>query len=193
MEIDLGSHGSSAYHEEIAGCPTWVPTVGLFDTSIPCSAKTDEKPERGCLGVKTGMSQGPTRQGVGDLVALDPSASWNTSTNGVQGGCSAAGTCTNPTGLAISPRIVPIAIFDLGVYAASGCSGTNCVARVTNILGFFVEGMCDDVYPGSPPAFCGSQPGQVVLGRLVNYPGQFASIAGATTSASFLKITRLVR
>ena len=41
--------------------------------------------------------------------------------------------------------------------------------------------------------YCGSQPDKVVLGRLVNYPGQFSSIAGATTSASFLKITRLVR
>ncbi len=194
MEIDLGSNGSNAYRDEISGCPTWVPTVGTYNSSIPCSEKSDENPAKGCLGVKTGMSQGPTTQGVADLIALDPSATWNTGTNSVQGGCMAGNTCSNPTHANVSPRIVPIAIFNMQVYAASGCSGTNCVAQVSTILGFFVEGMCDDVYPhGTAPAWCGSHPNKVVLGRLVNYPGQFTSGAGPVSSASFLKITRLVR
>jgi hypothetical protein len=194
MEIDLGSNGSNAYRDEISDCPTWVPTVGTYDPSVPCSAKSDENPARGCLGVKTGMSQGPTTQGVADLLALDPSATWNTGTNSVQGGCMASNTCSNPTHANVSPRIVPIAIFNMRVYAASGCSGTNCVAQVSTILGFFVEGMCDDVYAhGTASAWCGSHPNKVVLGRLVNYPGQFSAGAGPASPANFLKITRLVR
>jgi hypothetical protein len=194
MEIDLGSHGSNDYRDEIAGCPTWVPTVGLYNSSTPCNAKSDENPAKGCLGVKTGMSQGPTTQGVGDLIALDPSATWNSGTNSVQGGCIASNTCSNPTHANVSPRVVPIAIFNTQVYAASGCSGTNCVAQVTNILGFFVEGMCDDVYPhGTAPAWCGSHPNKVVLGRLIDYPGQFSGSAGPAGPADFLTITRLVR
>ena len=59
----------------------------------------------------------------------------------------ATGTCNNPTGVNISPRIAPIAIFDPVSYIDSGCSGNNCVAQVVNLLGFFVEGMCSDVYP----------------------------------------------
>ena len=70
----------------------------------------------------------------------------------------ATGTCNNPTGVNISPRIAPIAIFDPVSYATSGCSGNNCVAKVTNLLGFFVEGMCSDVYPTNTPAWCGTHP-----------------------------------
>ena len=44
-----------------------------------------------------------------------------------------------------SPRIRPIVIIDIDNYIARGCSGTTCIAKVANILGFFVEGMCKDV------------------------------------------------
>ncbi len=36
-------------------------------------------------------------------------------------------------------------IFHTHDYAASGCTGTDCIVKVVNIMGFFVEGMCDDV------------------------------------------------
>ncbi len=46
-------------------------------------------------------------------------------------------------------RIRPIAIFDIAHYmlnpACVNQAGTGCVVRVANIVGFFVEGMCDDV------------------------------------------------
>ncbi|MEO7274928.1 MAG: pilus assembly protein TadG-related protein [Vicinamibacterales bacterium] len=197
MEIDLGSTGSSAYRDEIETCPSYVPTVGLYNTASSCAAKADEDPEKGCLGVKTGMSQGPTQQGVHTLVALDSSATWNSATSSVQGGCMATGTCSNPTGVNISPRIVPIAIFNTSAYVASGCSGTNCVAQVVNLLGFFVQGMCDEVYPsaGSRPAYCGSnsEASKTVIGRLMNYPGQFSGISGSAGPSTFLKVTRLIR
>jgi hypothetical protein len=54
----------------------------------------------------TGAMVGPIGQGVADLIAMDPSATWNTSTNSV------ANTCA-PACAPFSPRIVPITVFDL--------------------------------------------------------------------------------
>jgi hypothetical protein len=204
QQIDFGTTGSSAYRAEIAGCPGYVPTVGLYDGSIPCSARGDTAdPERGCISVKTGMAAGPTSQGVADLIARDSTSTWNTSTNSVTGGCMASATCVDEQGAAVtlSPRIAPIAIFNTSAYyneANSGaCSGTGCVAQVVNLLGFYLEGMCNDVYPNvaTRPAYCGppSQANKAVVGRLMNYPGQTLGSAGPATSAAFLMITRLVQ
>jgi hypothetical protein len=199
MEIDLGATGAAPYEEEIKRCPDWVPTVGLYKPGTACTVKTDENPPAGCLGVRTGMSQGPTTQGVGDLIALDNTASWNTTTNTVQNTCMTAGTCHNYDGdpVSLSPRIVPLAIFDPASYIAGGYTGTNGVAKVMNMLGFFVEGMCDVVYPSAAtrPVYCGTpaEAGKMVVGRLMNYPGQGSGLAGSATSATFIKVTRLVQ
>jgi len=197
MEIDLGATGSSAYRDEIEGCPTWVPPLAIYDGSYKCDAKGDlADPSKGCVGVKTGMSAGPTSGGVHTVIAMDPSAYWTGST--VAGGCMVDSSCVNPAGITISPRIVPVAVFDTASYYAesSACSGTGCVARVTNLIGFFLEGMCDEVYPsaGSRPAFCGSasEAGKTVLGRIINYPGAMLT-SGGTTTSSFAQAVRLVR
>ena len=198
LEVDLnGGNGGNVYRDEIGGCPTWVPTVGQYDPTWACNTPPDTNPPKGCLNVKDGVKAGPTVQGVHDLVALDPSATWNTGTNSVTGGCTTAGTCgtVNPAGVAISPRIVPIALFDPQSYVDSGCSGNNCMAHVVNVMGFFVEGMCDEVYPTTPPSWCGtgSDPSKTVVGRMMVYPGQANSASGSAGPASFLKITRLVQ
>ena len=74
MQVDFGVTGSNVYRDEISGCPDYVPTVGLYDGSISCASKSDTAdPSKGCLSVKTGMAQGPTSQGIADLIALDPS------------------------------------------------------------------------------------------------------------------------
>lgn len=198
LEIDLGGgNGGSVYKDEITGTPPWVPTVGLYNSDYPCATRSDTNPERGCVNVKTGVKQGPTQQGVAELVARDPGSFWDVSTNSVSGGCMETGTCSNSTGLNISPRIAPIAIFDPEAYARSSCSGGNCVAKVVNLLGFFIEGMCDDVYPdaGTRPKWCGtpSEARQTVIGRLMNYPGSYSGQAGNPGNASFLETTMLVR
>ncbi len=97
------------------------------------------------------MSQGPTSQGVTTLIGLDPGATWNTTTKTVQGGCMVTGTCLDDSGnaIALSARVVPLAIFNPASYVAGGYTGTNGVAQVENLLGFFVEGMCNDVYPNA--------------------------------------------
>ncbi len=192
LEIELGGgNGSNTYRHEIAGCPTWVPTVGIYNPANPCDSRDDMNLPGGCLNVRQGVRQGPTEQGVRALIALDPSATWVT--NEVQGGCMATHTCSNPTGTNVSPRIAPIAVFDTAAFAASGCSGNNCMAKVVNLLGFFIEGMCDDVFGGNTPTWCGSHPKEVVVGRLMNYPAQRSSLAGNAGPASFLRTTILVR
>ena len=125
----------------------------------------------------------------------DPSAYWDSSTNTVAGGCTAAGTCLsiNPLQIGISPRIVPIALFDPQAYASAGFNGNGGMARVVNLLGFFLRGMCDEVYVATPPAWCGAHPDQVVVGILMTYPGQGDGASGPAGPATFLKITRLVR
>jgi hypothetical protein len=195
MEIDFpGNPGSSAYNEEIERCPTWVPTVGLYDPSVSCTSRGDENPEKGCIGVKTGMSQGPTRSGVGTLVGLDRSATWNTGTNSLNGSCMDSNSCLNADGqhVGVSARVVPLAIFNPKSYIDGGFNGTNGVAQVMNLLGFFVEGMCDDVY-ATPPPWCTTHPDKVVVGRLMAYPGQAKSASGSAGPNTFLRILRLVQ
>jgi hypothetical protein len=203
MEIDFGRTGSNVYRDEIAGCPDYVPTVGLYDGVTPCSSNRDDaNPPHGCISVKSGMSQGPTQGGVHDLVNLDPSAYWDTGNNDVAGGCMASGTCQNPTGLTnLSPRIVPIAIFNTQAFwaesSANDCQTQNCVAQVINLLGFFLEGMCDEVYPNQAtrPSYCGddNEARKAVVGRLMHYPGQFLGGAGPANEAAFVQATRLIR
>jgi hypothetical protein len=197
MEIDLnGGNGGNVYEDEIKGCPSYVPTVGIYDPSIPCNVVADTNLIKGCANVKTGVKQGPTVQGINYLVnTADPGAYWDTGTNQVAGGCTAAGTCVNGAGSPISPRIVPVALFNPQAYIDLGGTGNNGMARIVNIMGFFVEGMCSDVYPSNPPTWCGTggDPNKTVVGRLMPYPGEFNGASGSAGPASFLKITRLVR
>jgi Putative Flp pilus-assembly TadE/G-like len=198
MEVDLnGGNGGNVYRDEIAGCPEWVPTIGLYQPGTSCSNNPgDVDYLHGCLNVKTGVKNGPTGQGVTTLIGMDPGATWNTATNSVTGGCTTAGNCrtTNPLGIDISPRIVPIALFDPQAYSDGGFNGNGGMARVVNLLGFFVEGMCNDVYP-TPPVWCGTggDPAKTVVGRLMKYPGQSRSSSGSAGPATFLLFTRLIR
>jgi hypothetical protein len=196
LEIELGGgNGAAPYRNEIQGCPSYVPTVGLYKTGTVCDSTVDANPVAGCLAVRTGVRQGPTsKQGVDYLVGLDSGASWDTTQNKVVGGCTAAGDCAsvNPLGTPLSPRVIPLALFDPVAYAATSCNGNPCVARVTNLLGFFLEGMCDEVF-ATPPTWCGNQPSQTVVGRLMPYPGEARSASGSAGPETFLKITRLIR
>jgi Putative Flp pilus-assembly TadE/G-like len=198
LEVDLnGGNGGSVYNAEIEGCPEWIPTVGLYDGSTTCTENPDHiNYEKGCLNVKTGVKNGPTIDGVHNLVSLDTGASWDTTNNTVTGGCTTTGDCqtVNPLGIPISPRIVPIALFSPSAYAAGGFTGNGGMARVMNLLGFFIEGMCDEVYP-TPPAWCGTgaDPGKTVVGRLMRYPGQGSGASGSAGPATFLRMVRLIR
>lgn len=149
------------------------------------------------LPLESGVMTGPTTQGVetddDSLINDDPNAQWDSGSGTISGSC--APSCGHQ-----SPRIVPISTFDMDefqwrrtandwtspwtdgngiVHAASPCpTGGRCI-RVTNILGFFVEGI--------------NNQGDVT-GRLLTVPGEF--VTGAPTlggGAGFLFTIQLVR
>jgi hypothetical protein len=188
QEIDLNP-GVTISEEQVSGCPSFVPTVGIYQpsASLPCASNGDAiDPARGCLRVKTGDWAATRNDGVNDLVTLDSGARWDSGTKTVVGSSSG-----------MSPRIVPLALFDTQAYynesAACGGAGATCVARVVNIVGFFVEGMCNGAVSLDPGVTCPT-PSDDVVGRLMNYPGQILNGAGnVTPAASFLTVTRLVR
>ena len=150
------------------------------------------------LPLENGVMQGPTLQGVqndGDsLVNQDPNAEWDTATNAVEGSCA-------PTCAPFSPRIVPIAVFDMDEFqwrkaqndwqtewvagvgpggAGTGdvCPGGGGCIRVVNIIGFFVDELS----------------GSDVKGRVAMYPGEFITGPPAVNEAAgFLVSIQLIR
>jgi hypothetical protein len=156
-----GSPGSGGndYRYNIGNCN---PNVFQIGDSIP---------------TEQGNMVGPTKQGIDDLVATDPGASWNTTTNSVQGSC-APGTC--PGGYAgRSPRIVPVVLFDVDAFYQGSPNGKSSVT-IANIMGFFVEGM-------------GGPGNKYVLGRLAAIPGLSKAGGNVDETASFMRHVMLVR
>ncbi|HET9832106.1 MAG TPA: pilus assembly protein TadG-related protein [Vicinamibacterales bacterium] len=118
------------------------------------------------LTVKPGNMVGPTKQGVGDLVAEDPGASWN-------------GKKIVGSAYAVSPRIVPIAMFSPADFMAQDRQSGVFDLKIVNMLGFFVQGVSG---------------GGDVTGVLISLPGELVTTGGKVgPGASFLKITLLVR
>jgi Flp pilus assembly protein TadG len=186
QEIDFGggSSSSAVFRNEINGTICG-PTVGFYDPSVgTCNTKgAPTDPTRGCLSVKPGTSAGPTSQGIEDLVMQDMTAHWDGS--------------KVVTDKAPSPRVVPVALFDPQQWYAedpSGCSGTGCVVRVSNIFGFFIEGMCNDAGIHLDAGVTCESPNKDVVGRMVALPGEFLDGAGTITNGSaFITITALVQ
>ncbi len=77
------------------------------------------------LRTETGNMSGPTRQGVDNLLALDPSARWN-----------AANSTVENSAYGLSPRIVLVPFFDPTRPPTSGSSSVH----VTRVGAFFIEG-----------------------------------------------------
>ncbi len=101
--------GGSNYRDNIATCNGQV--VSLGDT----------------LMTENGNMIGPTKQGVDDLIAQDPDATWD-STVGVVDSAFPPGA---------SPRIVRVPMFDPRYPPTSGKQDI----QITNIAGFFIEGI----------------------------------------------------
>ncbi len=189
--------GNMTTRENIVGCNECL--VGIAAVDEPCppaSQQTEEMAASGCLSVQTGVQQGHIggpNGGIAELVGRAPDHQWSSTANGGQGGIvDGAGNL-----VADSPRLRPLAVFDNSHYGPSGCSGTNCVVRVANIIGFFVEGMGNQLsgnqWDQGMQSIC-EQPQKCVVGRIVNLPGTFAGGAGDVASdASFVSIIRLVR
>ena len=115
------------------------------------------------LDAEPGNMIGPTRQGMRDLIALDPYADWDPSLNdgrgGIRGGCMANGSC------ALSPRLVAIPVYNPDAYDAGRASG-RIVFDIVKVIGFFIDEIQgNDVhgyimtYPSKPNAGMGGVPG----------------------------------
>jgi hypothetical protein len=193
LQIDLpDSTGSQDYKWNIENCNPQA--VGIADKDATCSTVDWE---HGCVSIKTGMAQGPTDQGIEkdaqSVVDTDPGAQWNSSYTGVAPAGLTGAIVDSSGALDMStPRIRPIVVIDIANYMAQGCSGTTCIGKVANIIGFFVEGMCKDVTLDN--GMVCPNPTKDVVGRIVTLPGSFATGVGTTDdSASFIKVIKLVR
>ena len=81
------------------------------------------------LTQEPGAMNGPTIQGAEALIAKDPGAYWDTSTNRVKGSAFAAQ----------SPRVFPIPLYDPIVYDSGKRNGRNADLVTANWIGFFLE------------------------------------------------------
>ena len=179
-----GSNGANDLKNDIEGCNPQ--GVGISTLTDPCNAADFV---HGCLDIKTGTVQGPVRMGVQNLVGQDSAAAWNPTADGPNG--PGTGAVVGGQGMT-SPRIRGIAIVDIDHFIASGCSGGLCIAKVANIIGFFVEGMCNTVT--LDPGLVCEDPTKMVVGRIVTLPSTvLAGVGNVESSAAFLKVVRLVR
>jgi hypothetical protein len=159
LRLDPSCSGGNCYREEIKQCIGITYKVG------------DDLP----IDTEPGNKVGPTRQGVAEdadsLVQQDPTAVWDPSLNGGKGGVA-------NSAFPVSPRIVAIPLVNPDVMAEVQKGGRTSVP-ISNILGFFVEGM-DASNKG-------------VVGRLMTMPGMVTAGGNPVGPASFLKAIVLVR
>ena len=106
---------------------------------------------------------GPTNQGIDDLIAEDPGAYWDTTTNKVV-------STKNP-----SPRIKVVPVFDPYYWNVGKQNGRNADLKASNFIGFFIE----------------SRQGNNVIGRITPVTGIIDG-NGAAPSGAFAKVIRLV-
>src|SRR6185503_6392620 len=109
VKVAVDDNGAQDYENNIVNCNT-----------RPIGPGTVLEPENGNM-------VGPTKQGIEDLIALDPSAHFDVATKTIVGGCMAAGTCAK------SPRLGAIAAFDPQSYSQTQTNG-NTTVTVTHIL-----------------------------------------------------------
>ena len=191
LQVDLpNSTGSSDYNWNIKNCNEQ--GIGIATADQTCPAVDWD---HGCLSIKTGMAQGPTSQGVttdvDSVVSQDSGAHWSSTYVRADGRKGAVLDSSGALDMS-SARIRPMAVIDIDNYMAQGCSGTTCIGKVANIIGFFVEGMCKDVTMDAG-MIC-PNPNKDVVGRIVTLPGTFATGVGTVEdSASFIKVIKLVR
>jgi len=87
------------------------------------------------LLMEPGAMAGKTREGIDNLIAKDPNAWWNTTTNKVV-------TTMNP-----SPRVTIIPVYDPVYYDTGKQNGRTADLKVANYIGFFIkERVGTDVY-----------------------------------------------
>ena len=213
--VDLpNSTGGNDVRDNIASCdgPGGAYGVSIADQSQACEedspgTTTIDEAQLGCLSAKTGGTNG-IKHGVEDLVESDDDpVVWDPDALDGKG---APVSASDHTKLRFdSKRVRPLPVFDINHYMSQACggnggggggrggggggpSGGTCQTRVSNILGFFVEGMCEDV--ALDPGVNCLDPANDVVGRIVTLPAQyFAGGGNVADDAAFLQFVVLVR
>jgi hypothetical protein len=146
-DVEGSNRGAENYRWAIGHCSTDV--MGFGQTFV----------------AEPGMMTGPTKQGMEDLIALDPDAYWDTATNSVV-------STKHP-----SPRVRAIPLYDPVYYETGKANGRNASLKFVNYLGFFVERM----------------QGNEVVGRITPIGGMRRGAGyGPAPEAAFPKTIRLV-
>ena len=114
MPGNNGLIGGEWYRHNISGCNTEIINIDLNNPLY--------------LTQEPGAMEGPTNQGIDELIALDPNAHWET-------GCR----CVRGSNQSISPRITPLPLYDPKKYAEGKANGRNADFWLANILGFFID------------------------------------------------------
>jgi Flp pilus assembly protein TadG len=178
-------NGGNTYNHNIETCGGLPYSIATPGTACPADISQGDAAywaTRGCFGVKTGGTVGPTRSGIETLIAKDPSASYVVGTGVV-------GSTFSPT--TKSPRVVPIATLDIDDYLSRNPTGSTGTVRLANIYGYFIEGMGDvDKNTGVMTL---NPAGKAVLGRIMTIPAMAIGTSPLPASASFLRTIILVR
>jgi Flp pilus assembly protein TadG len=153
--------GANLYRDNLASCNGSAVSIGDY------------------LPTETGNMVGPTNKGIGALIAQDPKAQFDTTTNTIDGSCA-------PTCAPFSPRIIALPLFnpDEFQYDTSNntwpnCPGGGSCVHVTNIIGFFVDHI---------------DASNNVIGYLIRYPGVLTNKPGGVGGpSSFAQVITLVR
>lgn len=115
-DTEGGNRGSDDVRDSIVNCrPNEI--MGFGDTYVH----------------KPGMQTGPVAQGIEELIARDPDATWNNARNEPYSPIYGWG--------GNSPRVRVIPLFDPYYYDTGQASGKNVTLKFVNYLGFFIEGM----------------------------------------------------
>lgn len=117
------------------------------------------------LTAEPGNMVGPTKQGIEDLIALDPTAYWDTTKNEVH------------SSMHPSPRVKIVPLYDPYYYDTGKKNGRNADLKAANFIGFFFESI---------------DGGGNVTGRIIPTTGLLDSTHGPSPAGAFARAIRLV-
>jgi Flp pilus assembly protein TadG len=143
-----GSSGADDYREDLAWC----------DNSVVVPFNFLMTPEPGNM-------VGPTKQGIEERIARDPSAYWDEAKNELV------------STMKPSPRVAPLPLFDPVYYETGKQNSRNADLKAVNYLGFFIESMN----------------GNEVIGRVIPIGGIYNGGLGPAPEGAFPMAIRLVK
>lgn len=162
------SKGGQDYAENIASCAPGI-SIGGAGYSI-----------------EPGNMIGPTADGLSDLLALDPAASWKDGVGNSQGSITGS-TYSDPMQ---SPRVIRVGLFDPALIATiQGAGGGNVIFN--NIGLMFIE-TCTNASGNVRPNCKGGGPAGNVTARFLGFAAGQPGPAGIGTG-SLIKVLRLVK